>query len=632
PWTDLYALGCIVWELVCGRPPFRGDSLLSIAVSHESDERPPLDPQFPVPEGLERWIHRAMAVEPDHRFGRAAEAMWALPGDRTTGPSDHGRRTDPEEARCETRQWAGAGPARLETLQATVSLAEAGPTAFSDTRPAAPTGGQASKDRESTAEPFGPEHPPPIPEDWRPDQADSLPAPLVGAGLGLFGLREPPFVNRRHDCDAIWKALRNVVEERTSRTVFVSGETGTGKSRLAEWMATRAHEVGTARVLRAPHTRSDGRYEGLQVALEQTLRTVKLDREEVFDHLRKSLPPLQERNPEWRRRDARAITEYLRPTDDDAESVDGPRYRFSSPDQKRGLLVRVLRRLSHRRPVFLWIDDLQWGEETVGVLEQLGETPGDRPELLVVATIRPDVLREQPSLEKRLHQLAAEESAVHLPLEPLSGEDQRELLEGLLPLESRLADRLAERTEGRPLFAMQVLAHWIEKGEIQVSSQGFRVPEGREAELPEDIHELWMERIDRLAEQFPTVSREGVFEALERAAALGREVDGVEWREACRDLNGLRPGALRDALVERGLGERTRQGWAFTHGMLVDSLGRRARESGRWTDHHRWCAELLEAIYPEQPERTAARRADHWLEAGELERTLDPLLQEAERV
>lgn len=41
PWTDLYALGCIAWEMVCGLPPFSGDNHVEIALNHEMEDRPP---------------------------------------------------------------------------------------------------------------------------------------------------------------------------------------------------------------------------------------------------------------------------------------------------------------------------------------------------------------------------------------------------------------------------------------------------------------------------------------------------------------------------------------------------------------------------------------------------------------
>ncbi|MFB6372957.1 MAG: serine/threonine-protein kinase, partial [Bradymonadaceae bacterium] len=84
PWTDLYAVGCIAWELICGRPPFESDDIVDLAIKHENERRPAFDPQFPIPDELESWVHRAMTPDPAHRFRRAADALWTLPrGDLT---------------------------------------------------------------------------------------------------------------------------------------------------------------------------------------------------------------------------------------------------------------------------------------------------------------------------------------------------------------------------------------------------------------------------------------------------------------------------------------------------------------------------------------------------------------------
>jgi tetratricopeptide (TPR) repeat protein len=339
----------------------------------------------------------------------------------------------------------------------------------------------------------------------------------------------------------------------------------------------------------------------------------------------------QSSNDEWRRRDARALTEYLRPTDDDAAQVDGPRYRFSNVGQKYGLLVRVLERLGRRRPVMLWLDDLQWGSEAVGLLEHLEARADDLP-VLVVATVRDDVVAEKSRLEDRFVDLAGARFASHFEVSPLDRTHQRELLTGLLPLEETLADRLAERTEGHPMFAMQLLGDWIDRDAIEVGPAGFRVADGHDPELPDDIHQLWRRRLGRLVQGLSVASPEPVERAVEMAAALGREVDGDEWRAVCAEYEVGRSDIILDRLVERGLAEHTDRGWAFAHGMFVESLERRAREAGRWRDHHRRCADLIEDLYPNRPRQMAGRRADHLVEAGELERALEPLELEIRRL
>jgi ABC-type molybdenum transport system ATPase subunit/photorepair protein PhrA/tetratricopeptide (TPR) repeat protein len=646
PWTDLYGLGCIAFELVCGRPPFDGDTAFEIGMKHEDEPPPRVDPRFAVPDELESWIHRAMAVDPERRFRRAADAAWALPGavlaeaagvKPDTAGAARGDGGAPDDSPAETR---------VESLAATVvfeeelddratTVAERAPTRASSGDADECSGRGTVAAAEAEERPVADEQPdragrmletfrPPMPSNWRPEHTDPIPAPLVGAGLGLFGLREPPFVNRREACDQIWQALQRVVESGSCEAVFVAGEAGTGKSRLADWITTRAHEVGAARIIRAVHTSGGGSSEGLRGALDRTLRTVKMERGEVYDHLLDLLPSLTAGDDDLAEDDARALTEYLRPTDD-GEAVDGPRFQFSRARQQRVLLARTLDRFADRRPLVLWLDDLQWGAEALGVLEYLRERRSEPPAMLVLATVRSDVVADRPALAERLDDLQTGDGWAQLPLTPLSRDHQRELLTGLLPLTADLADQLADRTEGHPLFAMQLLGHWIDGGALKVGPQGFALAEGQTLEVPADIHHLWIDRIDRLLELFGDES-DDVLKGLELAAALGRQIDREVWHELLADAGFSCPEGLVDRLVERALAERTPDGWAFAHGLLVDSLARRARSSGRWERHHRRCARVLEARLTGDAPGPRRRIADHWVEGGRPERALEPLL------
>ncbi len=78
PWTDLYALGNIVHELVGWTHPFVGLTPIEVMARQLRAALPPLDPTYDVPAGLERWVARLVAKEPRERFQRASEALEAL--------------------------------------------------------------------------------------------------------------------------------------------------------------------------------------------------------------------------------------------------------------------------------------------------------------------------------------------------------------------------------------------------------------------------------------------------------------------------------------------------------------------------------------------------------------------------
>jgi eukaryotic-like serine/threonine-protein kinase len=75
--SDVYSLGVVLYEMLAGRRPFEGDSAVSIAYKHVSEEPAPLGEVAPeVPPALGAIAERAMAKSPDRRYA-TAQAMAA---------------------------------------------------------------------------------------------------------------------------------------------------------------------------------------------------------------------------------------------------------------------------------------------------------------------------------------------------------------------------------------------------------------------------------------------------------------------------------------------------------------------------------------------------------------------------
>jgi serine/threonine-protein kinase len=77
--TDIYSLGVVLYEMLCGRAPFAADTDAATALARlQRDPLRPRQVRASVPRALEEVVGRAMARDPEHRYASASDLRAAL--------------------------------------------------------------------------------------------------------------------------------------------------------------------------------------------------------------------------------------------------------------------------------------------------------------------------------------------------------------------------------------------------------------------------------------------------------------------------------------------------------------------------------------------------------------------------
>jgi hypothetical protein len=266
-----------------------------------------------------------------------------------------------------------------------------------------------------------------------------------------------PLAGRRQHLQALCGAFETMRRGRAA-AVFVSGRSGLGKTTLIQRFLDGMPEGAAAVVLTGrcreqewvPYKAIDG----LIDALSRYLKTLQLpDARELLPRDTLSLARVF---PVLRRVDAVAgAPSWVAEVSDPCELR---RRAFAA-------LRELLARLGDRRPLVLFIDDLQWGDaDSAELLAELLRPP-DPPVLLLLGSYRSEDGSSSPFLRAMLAPEGAVRGINHceFELEPLTPDEAEELALGLLgpdkPGAAAYARTVARESQGSPYFVHELVQH-----------------------------------------------------------------------------------------------------------------------------------------------------------------------------
>lgn len=402
---------------------------------------------------------------------------------------------------------------------------------------------------------------------------------------GMGAVSSPQFAGRAEELQRLASALEQAGSQQAGG-VLIGGESGIGKTRLVREFTTAATDSGARVLWGSAHSPAEGAT--AFAPIEEALRPL----------LREFSGPMLE----WLVGNGRRELAMLLPDLADDQPTDEPPVTPRAQQRLFGRVREVLERLAGEQPVVLVVEDLHWADRsTRQLLSYLCHNLGAAA-VLVVATYRTEHLSSGDPLRALLVELDHSGIVQRTELTPLTGEELRTLLGGVLGVSPSAAvcDEIAARSDGNPFFAEELLD---------------AMRRGDAAGLPPTLRDLLLHRVELL----DPVARD----VLAVAAVVGRIVDhrllaAIAGLDDDALLHALRQSIDQQLLLPRADG----QSYSFRHALTHEAVYAALPAGDRLRLH----AAVAHAM-TERPELDgtgrAATLAHHW-DAGGVERRALP--------
>jgi predicted ATPase/DNA-binding winged helix-turn-helix (wHTH) protein len=440
-----------------------------------------------------------------------------------------------------------------------------------------------------------------------------------------FSPSPPPLLmGRETELEHLHRWLDKALE-RVRQVVFVTGEAGLGKTTLVDAFAEAASRWGKLWIGRGQCIEHYGAGEAYMPVLEALGR---LCREPGGQDL---VALLARQAPTWLVQMPGLLS---------GADLEALQRRVLGATRERMLreLAEAIEVLTAERPLVLVLEDLHWSDYSTLDLVALLARRQETARLLLLGTYRPeDVLRRGHPLQTVQQELHMHGSCAILPLTFLNEEAIAAYLTARfpgLPLPGRLARFVHQRTDGNPLFMVNVVESWLARGVLVERDGQWVVPVGVEAlqaEMPESLRQMLEQQLNRLTPEEQRVVEAGSvagmdFSAAAVAAGVGQEVVQVE--ACCASL--ARRGQLLRVSSERVWPDGTVAGcYSFIHALYQEAVYQRLPVAQR-LDLHRRIGERMEAGYGAQGGDIAAELAMHFEQGRDYRRAVTYLQHAAD--
>lgn len=292
------------------------------------------------------------------------------------------------------------------------------------------------------------------------------------------------FVGRESEITRLRSAGKQAAFDQL-QVVFVTGDAGMGKTTLIQAFLDESRpSILVGRGSCHEHHQGSEPYAVWVDVLDSLLR--QSTSAETLDSLKEVAPSWLLRIPGLMNREA--LKELA------AVSVNAGRERL----QREWLAI--LKLLSAEQPLVLAVEDLHWADTpSLDLLSIMVKSGADLP-VLILSSYRPvDAILDEHPIKRLKQKLVGSQKAEELPLSPFDLEEVQALLGAEWAdqtINSEVAEFLYQRSEGHPLYLVQLLAMLRGGPGLELSRLHERL-----AVVPESLKDLIVAQIDRLDPQ-----------------------------------------------------------------------------------------------------------------------------------